>query len=300
MRSLVLAVLVSLSAASAALAGPGVVVSTVAPLHMVVVELAGDRVEAKLLLGPGDSPHTYSPKPSDLAMVSRARLFLAVGLGNEVFLDEIKRVASGAKVVELAEEMLERGMFEPIRGHHHHGSHGDHGHGEGDHHDVNPHVWLSPRIGVRMVERIAELLSEIDPEGAKLYGERSRGLVERLKALDAEMSSFASSHRVSMIDVHGAFAYLARDYGFDLVGVVQETPGAEPSGKYLADLIERGRARGVNVVVVEPQLPPKLAEVLARELGARVLRLDPLGDPAKETYDGLLRRNFEAIARAVR
>ena len=60
------------------------------------------------------------------------------------------------------------------------------------------------------------------------------------------------------------------------------------------------RQRGIRVIVVEPQLPEKAARVLARETGARIVRLDPLGVATGHTdYLDLLAYNLETLWKAL-
>lgn len=288
--SILILIGLTLSSSLAFAESPTVVVS-ISPLYMILKDIAGERLNLRLLVSPGESPHTYSPKPSDLAFLSKAQAFLVIGFGLEGFLDSLKKV-KGPKLVEVGELMVKMGLLKPIRAkgsHHHHHEH-----------DVNPHIWLSPKVGIKLVEFLTQWVSGLDPSGKETYLKRSSAIVEELKTLDKEMKEFFSRVRVSMIDFHGAFEYMAKDYGFEIVGVVQETPGEEPSGKFLAELIKKAKAHSVKLVVIEPQMSQKMARMLANEIGAKLVVLDPLGDPERDSYPLLLRRSFEAIKEALR
>ena len=81
---------------------------------------------------------------------------------------------------------------------------------------------------------------------------------------------------------------------------VMASSGEEPSAGWMIEVVNQARERQIKAVFVEPQLSPALAESIAREVGARVLPLDPLGGKELEERDGYLPlmrfnlRQFEA------
>ena len=83
---------------------------------------------------------------------------------------------------------------------------------------------------------------------------------------------------------HDAFPYFARHYGFELVGVILQNVGQEPTAADLAALVDKVRAAGVKAVFSEAQFSPKLAETLAQEAGitnvVTTLYTDALGPGA--------------------
>ncbi len=57
----------------------------------------------------------------------------------------------------------------------------------------------------------------------------------------------------------------------------------------------------MRAVLVEPQLDPHTARIVAEELGAQLVTVDPLGDPRepeRASYTGLLRWNTRQLAAA--
>jgi zinc transport system substrate-binding protein len=50
----------------------------------------------------------------------------------------------------------------------------------------------------------------------------------------------------------------------------------EPGPKYLGEVIELARTNNIPTIFVEPQFNPKSAEVIAREMNASIVALDPL------------------------
>jgi zinc transport system substrate-binding protein len=101
---------------------------------------------------------------------------------------------------------------------------------------------------------------------------------------------------------HPAWSYFARRYGLEEVGVIQESPGREPTPRHIENLIRAIEAFGIQAVFAEPQLNPTAAEAIAAEAGVKVLILDPLGGPdlpGRDSYIGLMEYNLEIMRRAM-
>ena len=102
---------------------------------------------------------------------------------------------------------------------------------------------------------------------------------------------------------HDAFPYFARHYGFELVGVIVENVGQEPSAAELATLVDTVKAAHVKAVFSEAQFNPKLSKTLAQEAGitqvVTTLYNDALGPAPADTYLGLMRWNVDEIVKAL-
>ena len=164
-------------------------------------------------------------------------------------------------------------------------------------------MWLDPVRARAMVERIGRVLGEADPAGRDGYARRARAYAERLAALDGEMrAAFAPFRGRAAVTYHGAFGYLLDRYGIRLAAVLEPFPGREPTPRHLRAVIGLMRRLGQRVIFAEPQLSPKAARVIAREVGGRVVLLDPLGGrpgAKTETYLGLMRWNLARMVDAL-
>jgi len=104
------------------------------------------------------------------------------------------------------------------------------------------------------------------------------------------------------VSFHAAWRYFARRYELTEVGAVEPFPGKEPSARDIASLVERARAADVRAVLVEPQFSPRTAEQIAREIGARVATVDPLGGSqlaGRAAYLDLMRYNVQRFIEAL-
>ncbi len=271
------------------------IVATIFPVADWVRNVAGDRASVTVLLPPGASPHTFDPKPSRIREISRARVFFQIGAGLELWAGRVVQAAGNRRleVVRLAD-----GMDLLCSG--------DEDHCMNDPEDpdhANPHVWLDPLYAEKMVRRIAEVLSGIDPAGADSYHANADAYVGQLRSLDTDIRETVAAFAVKKyVAFHPAWAYFSKRYGLEPVGIIEESPGKEATPAHLEKIVSAVREYGIPAVFAEFQLNPKAAEVIARETGARVAFLDPLGGKGlkgRDSYLALMRYNVREMEKVL-
>jgi zinc transport system substrate-binding protein len=86
-------------------------------------------------------------------------------------------------------------------------------------------------------------------------------------------------------------------------GPIEPFPGDEPSAAYLRALVDLMLRLGLKTIFAEPQLSDRPAQVIAKEIGGHVERLDPcetiLPDAPDATYQERQRRNLATLRRAL-
>ncbi|MBI4643234.1 MAG: zinc ABC transporter substrate-binding protein [Deltaproteobacteria bacterium] len=298
-------------------AGKIPVVASIVPLADFCRQLGGERVEVQVLIPPGASPHVFEPPPSVVARAGKARLFVYIGGGMEPWAAKLlkSRGTENLEVVEavqgipLIKEAGESHHQEAAEEKHHHHkpdagaekAHDDH---EGHNHEAgNPHVWLDPVLAQDICRRITAALILLDPGHSQDYEARRDRYLQELADLHQEMEKRVSSFRLrEFVCFHPAFSYLARRYGLKEVGVIELSPGREPTPRHLQKIVRAIKKYGIKVVFAEPQLNPRVAEVIAREAGAKVLFIDPVGGrpPYGEDYLKLMRYNLSIMEEAMK
>ncbi len=270
------------------------VIAAIAPLADFVRQVGGDRVDVKLLLPPGASPHVFEPTPKAVKNVSDAKVFVKIGAGLEFWAEKIIRSSGNKKLIIVDSSSGIRLIKDHDK---HHDKHVPHGPSGGD-----PHIWLNPVIAISIVAKIEKALSEADPQGAALYGKNASAYKEKLLLLDGDIAGRVKNFRIKeYVTFHPAWNYFSQRYGLRVSGVIEESPGKEPGPKHIAKIINDIKLTGSNVVFVEPQFNPKIGEVIAKEAGAKVLYLDPIGGrQGRETYIEMMRYNINAMERAMR
>ncbi|HJR77129.1 MAG TPA: metal ABC transporter substrate-binding protein, partial [Nitrospiraceae bacterium] len=277
------------------------------PLHVVVTlpvlkdwaqEVGGPHVAVTSLMTGYENEHTYSPKPSDLMAVRKAQVLIQIGAGLEVWVSPLLKNAGNAHLltvtasegIDLIEDQ-DAGAGKPASGP------GTHSHAHG-----NPHVWLDPDGASTMVRRITEAFATADPAHRSDYEAKSAAYLSRLEQTSAALRlrlQSASDRR--MVVHHPAWPYFARYFGLIIAGTLVMQPGAEPSARRIQAIVDTIRQSGIKVIVSEAQLNQKLPQMLARETGARVVRLTTLPGavPGTETYIDMLRYNVLQLAEAL-
>jgi len=264
------------------------VVTTTTVFADIVQTIGGSRVATGSIIPPGVGPEDYEPKPDDARKLSDAQLIVSNGVGLDDFLQKLLASGTGGKTPQL---VLGDGIpVISVDG------------------EANPHFWLDPTI-VRQyyLPAIAGKLSELDPAGKPTFDANVQAYGAQLDALDvalkAEIETIPAANR-KLVTFHDAFPYFAKHYGFELIGVILQNVGQDPSAADLAALVQKVKAAGVRAVFSEAQFSPKLTETLAQEAGitsvVTTLYNDALGPAPADTYLGLMRWNVDQIVPALK
>ncbi len=312
--------------ASSALAAPAAFV-TIAPQKYFVDRVSGGDVQVSVMVEAGANPHAYEPKPRQMAELSKAKIYFTIGdTFDQVWLERIRGASPGITVVHTEEGIAKIAMAEHD---HHHDDHGhghshdaehkhdhghghddghkdDHGHGHDDGHKddhghdhgtLDPHIWLDPKLVKIQAGHIRDGLTLADPQRAEAYAANTAGFEQELDALDQEIRSILApipENRRTFLVFHPSWGYFAQAYGLNQVAI--EVQGKEPSPKDMARIIKMGKDSGAKVVFVQPQFSEKSAAVIASQIGATVVRLDPLA----EDWSANMLRAAQAFADALK
>ena len=264
--------------------GKIVVAASINPLADFVRNVGGDRVEVVTIVTGASNPHTFEITPEIVLRASRARLLVLNGIGLEFWAQKLIDTIGRSKLL-----VVETGAGITILEDH------DHGHG-------NPHVWLSPSLAMRQVEAIRDALIAIDPDHDSDYRINCQNYLDSLRALDAEITlQIASWQKRSFICFHPSWNYFASNYKLDQAAVIEKRSGFEPTPTEMAEIIETAKSLNVSAIFAEKQFPTKSSETIARECGARVITLDPLGSDGPDfSYIKLMRYNVAQMAQALK
>jgi ABC-type Zn uptake system ZnuABC Zn-binding protein ZnuA len=271
-------------------------VATLHPVALLAAEIGAQRVRVATLVPAGASPHVFEPRPRDVARLAEARAVLRVGGGLD---DWTLPLLGAAPRPPRVLGLIDSPGLDPLP------ADGE-AHAHAGEQQLDPHVWLDPlRVRDAIAPAIATELARLDPAGEPLFRARLAAFQERLGALDAELrATLAAAPCRGYVAFHGAWRYFGARYGLEEIAVIEESAGEEPTPRALARLLDAARAAGVTAILIEPQLPPRLATALAAELGGATatVTVDPIGDPgdpARDGYEDLMRWNAAAFARAL-
>ena len=248
------------------------VVTTLYPVYDFARVVAGDKANVELLLPPGMEPHSLEPKPEDIFRVSKADLFIFTDIYMEPWAADLLKVVENGRV--LVVDAGKGARFLPAaeeEGHDEHGEEKGHHHGKG----MDPHIWLDLDNARLMVGNIAEGLAAKDPANRGYYLDRAAAFKEKLATLDRrfrdELANCAT--RMFLHGGHYAFGYLAARYNLQYKSAYAVSANAEPTPRKIAVLVNLMKSNKLQYIFYEELLAPTMAETIARESGARLLKL---------------------------
>lgn len=248
--------------------------TTIAPLKGLVSAVGGNKVKIEVMIPPGAEPHTYEPTPSQMKEIARADIYIMNGVGLEFWMEKALEVNENMLIVDSSQGVELLGEEREMR---------------------DPHIWMSLRNAAIQVENICIGLIQVDPANEDYYLQNKDRVLKEMKALDKELDqTFAAKENKTFVVYHPAWSYFARDYSLVQVPIMEEEK--EPGPKYLAGLIDLARKDNITVIFVDPQFNPKTAEVIAREMNATIVVLDPLA----ENYLQNMRHTGEEISKSLK
>ncbi len=284
------------------------VVTTIFAPYDFVRQIAGDRVECRMLLKPGTEAHSYEPTPQDIIMLTECDLFIYVGGENDAWVEDILSSvdASGMRTIKLLDCVEKRYEEEAVEGM---DTGRGHGHGaQEDRAEWDEHVWTSPLNAVLISEAIAGCLAELDPDNAGEYGRSMESYRAELEALDREFREIAekAGHNTLVFGDRFPLRYFTEEYGLEYYaafpGCASET---EASAATIAFLIDKVRDDKIPIVFKIELSNGNMARTVAAEGGARVEtfytghNLTRQDYENGETYITLMYRNAELLREAL-
>jgi zinc transport system substrate-binding protein len=260
------------------------VVTAFYPLQFLSERIGGAQVSVTNLTKPGAEPHDVELNPRQVADVADA--------GLAVYLRGFQPAVDDAVAQEAKGRSFDVGATVPLL---------QANEGEDSLGGADPHVWLDPLRFATIADRLGARLAEADPAHAALYTQRAAQAHTELDALNTEYTQdLKDCVRREVVTSHSAFHYLADRYGLNQVGITGISPEAEPSPRRLADVAREARATGTTTIFFETLVSPKVAETIAREVGAKTAVLDPLeGITGPGDYFSVMRGNLAALTTAL-
>lgn len=248
---------------------------TLEPLRYFTEAIAGDHFRVVSMVPEGSSPETYDPAPQQLVDLSKSQAYLRIGyIGFEqAWMDKLQTNAPHTKVFDTS-----RGV-ELIRGKGH--RHGNHYHEGG----VEPHIWNSTRNAAVIVENVCAALCELDSTHRTEYRYRTDSLKQAIAQTDRDIRNLLQQADSAFMIYHPALSYFARDYGLKQISI--EEGGKEPSPAQLKHLIETCRNDNVNIIFVQQEFDQHNAQLIADELGIRIVPINPLSYHWQEEMMGI-------------
>ncbi|TCS74522.1 zinc transport system substrate-binding protein [Muricomes intestini] len=289
------------------------VVSTIFPQYDFVRQIAGDKVDLKMLLKPGEESHSYEPTPQDIIAIQNCDVFLYVGGENDEWVEDILssideeniKILRLVDCVDTVEEEHVEGMKEERHGHGEGEQHKEDEHSEGE---VDEHVWTSPQNAIEIVDNITELLCREDSSNAELYRKNAKIYDTKLNKLDEDFLNVTeqSTNNTLVFGDRFPFRYFADAYDLEYYaafsGCASDT---EPSAATMAFLINKVKDDNLPVVLKMDLSNDNIAKAIAEATGAKVKVFYSCHNiTAKQfqegvTYLSMMEKNAETLKEAL-
>lgn len=270
------------------------VVCTTTMIADLANQLAGDHVDVRGIMKPGEDPHVYDVRPRDAELLAEADLVLTNGFHLEATLDRIAKKHTPGKVVALAEVAV----TEPLSGTDNKAA-------------PDPHCWMSVPYFRGYAKAALDALIEVDPAHADEFRANAKRYDAELAELDTwirkEMATVPRDRRV-IVTSHDAFGYLGQAYEVDVHAVIGISTEQAPRPQDIEALEAMIREKGIRALFIETSVSATLNELVkktAKATGVNIggtLYSDSLGDTGTPagTYTGMMRHNVSTIVNALK
>lgn len=266
-------------------------VASIYPLQWLTEQVGGSDAQVTGLTAPGVEPHDLELGIQQVTQLRNAALTVYIkgiqpAVDDAVEPDTSFDAATAVTTIPAGEHAAEEG--------------GEEGGAEA-HEDVpyDPHLWLDPSRLATVATKLGDRLATADPAHAQGYKDRAARTAAALGALDQEFATGLSTCKSrTLVTAHEAFGYLADHYKLKQVGITLD-PETEPSPARLSEVAKLAKAEGVNTIFTEALVSPKVAEVLAGEVGAKTVVLDPLESKPSGDYLSAMRDNLKILQTAL-
>jgi zinc/manganese transport system substrate-binding protein len=277
------------------------VVTSTTDLYDIAKAVGGNRITATHIGEGYQDPHFIEAKPSFVLQLRNADVWAFVGLDLEIgwmplLLDgarnpRIRQGGSGyvdastaIRVLDTPQGNVDRSM--------------------GDVHPLgNPHYWLDPENGRRIARLFQSKFTQLDPANAATYASNEKAFETRLNAAEQGwQGDLAAIRGKPVVAWHTSWRYFAEYNHMNIVAFMEPKPGVPPSPSHLYEVIQTVKRTGAKAIVMEPFYDRKVADLVAKQTGIKVLILPPSvgGVPGVPDYISLMKYDMSQLAAAVR
>jgi len=281
-------------------------ISSFNPLYEFSEIVGQEKVDVKLLVPVGVEPHDWEPTIKDVQQLQKSDIIVINGVGFENWVDDliennysgiIVDTSNGISIIQSEEQHDEEQHDEEQHDEEQHDEeqHDEHGHLLGD-----PHIWLNPVYAKIQVQNIATAFSNSDPKNAQFYHTNAEEYNEKLDILDSKIRNELSTCNQDFIAFHDAFSYFADEYDLNQHTIVATTNShGEVTAKTLENVISKARELNIKVIFSEETVNTKTSQIIANEIGGKVLVLSPLEIVSDDNYITKMTQNLENLKEAL-
>jgi len=259
------------------------VIASFNPLYEFSKNVGQEKVDVVLLVPVGVEPHDWEPTIKDVQRMQKSDLIIINGIGFENWVDNLQETNYSGKIVDTSKDI-------PIRN----------SDAENSHEIADTHIWLNPVYAKIQVQNIAFAFSQSDPENKLYYQSNAAKYVEKLDLLDSKIRDELSDCNHDFVSFHNAFSYFAEEYNLNQHAIISSNYShGEVTAKTLENIISTSRALNIKVIFSEENIDTRTSNIIANEIGGKVLILSPLEVLSDQTYISEMTQNLENLKEAL-
>ena len=231
------------------------------PLYEFTKIIAGERIDVSIIVPSGIEPHDWEPTIQDLQKIKNADMIVINGAGLEPWITKLVSVNPDILIVDTSAgiSLLEKNN-----------------HVFNNKIQNDPHIWLDPVLAKKQIQNIINGLTRIDPQNTD-YQENANAYNAKLILLDNKIRNELSiCVKKDFLAFHDAFSYFANEYDLNQNTIIGVNPSEEPTAIKLQQIIQKVQDLDIHVIFTEEAVNPRVSEVIADEVGAKVLTLSPI------------------------
>lgn len=273
------------------------VVATTGMIGDAIINIAGDKVNLEILMGPGIDPHLYKATEGDVGKMINANIIFYNGLHLEGKMTDIfEKMEKSKNTVAISKNIDKSKLLSPkeFKGYH------------------DPHIWFDVSLWIEAVKTIRDTFIQYDPKNKNYYIISSEKYITKLKDLHTyviQKAQILPTEKKVLVTAHDAFNYFGKAYGFNVKGIQGLSTLSEASAKNIEDISIFVVNKKIPAVFIETSVSKRYIEALLESITAKngkttiggYLFSDALGDPNKEegTYIGMIKHNINTIVEAL-
>jgi zinc transport system substrate-binding protein len=232
------------------------------PLYEFTKIITGERIDVSIIVPSGIEPHDWEPTIQDLQKIQNADMIVINGAGLEPWITKLVSVNPDILIVDtsIGISLLEKNN-----------------HVFNNKIQNDPHIWLDPVLAKKQIQNIVDGLIRIDPQNSDYYQENADAYNAKLILLDNKIRNELSiCVKKDFLAFHDAFSYFADEYDLNQNTIIGVNPSEEPTAVTLQQIIQKAQDLDLHVIFTEEAVNPRISEVIADEIGAKVLTLSPI------------------------
>jgi ABC-type Zn uptake system ZnuABC Zn-binding protein ZnuA len=266
-----LLIIVLLGLLSGNRAGTIKVVTTTTDTKSITELIGGNKVSVSSIATGYQNPHFVDPKPSYIISLTKADMFVTVGLDLETGWspqllsssrnNKIQKGAAGYVDASAGVNLLQVPSSA--------------NRAEGDIHIFgNPHYWLDPLNGKIIARNIANGLERVDPSNKAFYEANLQAFNVKIDAKLKEWQGKMAPYRgAKIIAYHNEWVYFETRFGLQIVDFMEPKPGIPPSPSQLVKVIKEIKANNIKVIISSPYFSTSSSDVVSKQTGVKELTL---------------------------